>query len=318
MKDFTFGILAYKQEDYIIEHLETIKYQIEHYGKDYNIHLVLADDCSPDNTVSTAQKWLDINNHLFKSVRIVVADKNQGIVKNMISLLKNIKTDHCKLLAGDDLYYKNNIFNVFCKNDVVITPTYSFSDINTPIPLEEQPFSKRFSEILFADDVVSFIKDELQYRHVTHTPGMFYKSTLFTEAFFDELSKEYSWIEDVPMWNFIFNLPNLKGKVLPNIFILYRSTIGISTNKNHALYRLFKQERKKIHEKIYTKAKFPYDRIHKLKVSIKRRLIKYYFVKHNPHIQAYEAEKLKTQHEIISYLQYISEQVNRYHKMQKQ
>ena len=48
---FTFGILAYNQEKEILETLESIRYQIEHYSDNENINLILIDDSSADNTV---------------------------------------------------------------------------------------------------------------------------------------------------------------------------------------------------------------------------------------------------------------------------
>ena len=199
MKNFTFGILAYKHEEYIIEHLESIKYQVTHYAGNINCHLVISDDCSPDNTVSVARKWIDFNKDLFKSVQIITAEKNQGIVKNMTTLLKNIKTEHCKILAGDDLYYKNNVFTVFSENDVVITPVYGFYDMNNPAAMENHRFTKIFYELFLTNDIVSFVKSEFQYGNIIPAPGMFYKSGLFNEQFLTKLAKEYSWIEDLQM-----------------------------------------------------------------------------------------------------------------------
>ena len=37
---FTFGILAYNQEKEILETLESIRYQIEHYSDNENINLI--------------------------------------------------------------------------------------------------------------------------------------------------------------------------------------------------------------------------------------------------------------------------------------
>ena len=51
MKEFTFGVFTYNQEQFIFENLESIKYQIEKYGGGTSFSLVMSDDCSQDNTV---------------------------------------------------------------------------------------------------------------------------------------------------------------------------------------------------------------------------------------------------------------------------
>ena len=91
--DFTFGVLCYNQEDFIIEHLESIKYQIENYGSKYNTHLIISDDCYTDKTVAYAEVWIKNNYELFTSVRIMVQEHNQGIVKNVTKILRNIDTE---------------------------------------------------------------------------------------------------------------------------------------------------------------------------------------------------------------------------------
>ena len=110
MQEFTFGMLTYNQEDYVIEHLESIKYQILNFGKDVKAYFVLSDDASKDNTVKYVEMWTEANKDLFAGIKIVAKKNNAGIVQNFLTMLNNIHTSHYKILAGDDLYYKNNLF----------------------------------------------------------------------------------------------------------------------------------------------------------------------------------------------------------------
>lgn len=66
MKEFTFFTLSFNQEKYIIQHLESIKYQIETYGAEYLIHYIICDDSSSDKTIYYAKKWLERNKRLFR------------------------------------------------------------------------------------------------------------------------------------------------------------------------------------------------------------------------------------------------------------
>ena len=60
---FTFISITYNHEKYIIEHLESIKYQILQYGKNEKVCFILSDDCSTDNTLLITQQWLKINSN---------------------------------------------------------------------------------------------------------------------------------------------------------------------------------------------------------------------------------------------------------------
>ena len=61
MNEFTFGVFCYNQEDYIIENLESIKYQITNNGKNTRCSIVIGDDCSKDSTLKYIKIWLEEN-----------------------------------------------------------------------------------------------------------------------------------------------------------------------------------------------------------------------------------------------------------------
>ena len=108
-RKFTFAMLTYNQEKYVVEQLESIKYQVLNYGNDFQVYFLLCDDASSDSTVRIAKKWVE-KEKIFDDCNFIVSLKNKGLVNNYIIALKNIKTDLFKLLGGDDLYYKNNVF----------------------------------------------------------------------------------------------------------------------------------------------------------------------------------------------------------------
>ena len=53
MRDFTFIVITYNHEEFILEHLESIKFLINHYGHGINFTISVADDASKDNTLLT-------------------------------------------------------------------------------------------------------------------------------------------------------------------------------------------------------------------------------------------------------------------------
>ena len=191
MKDFIFGVFCYNQENYIIENLESIKYQIVNHGKDINCSIVIGDDCSKDRTLKYIKLWLYENKNVFSHIKIIDSPSNKGVVGNYISLLKNIDTNNFKILAGDDLYYKNNIFSVLGDENIVISPMLRFHEKKV---IREQRYNlKKFMVI---SDKQKYITNELKFNNCLESPGVFLDKRLFDEALYTELEK-YKWINFV-------------------------------------------------------------------------------------------------------------------------
>ena len=68
VKNFSFLVLAYNHENYIIEHLESIKYQVLTYGEEMSVDILISDDFSRDRTVDLIEKWIFANKRLFNRV----------------------------------------------------------------------------------------------------------------------------------------------------------------------------------------------------------------------------------------------------------
>jgi hypothetical protein len=223
---FTFIIISYNHENYIIEHLESIKYQIKCFGKDKEIQLVISDDYSQDRTIEIANKWLDINNGLFSAIKILQSDNNRGIVNNYLRGISAITCGEYKSLAGDDLYYKNNIFEVLKKHDLVFTPLIAFDDdvidnMSSMSLLVQYNRKKQISNIL-------------KYSNLISAPGVFAKLELSKDDEMIKFVSQYKWIEDFPKWYYIFNLRKdaIDYKLEINPYIMYRTTSGITNSCN--------------------------------------------------------------------------------------
>ncbi len=110
MKEFTFGICTYNSSDFILETLESVKYQVKNYGNNICTNLVLTDDSSSDNTVNIVEEWLNYNGNLFNHVTFLKHEKNKGIAHNYVELLRNIYTEYFIKIDGDDLLASGNIY----------------------------------------------------------------------------------------------------------------------------------------------------------------------------------------------------------------
>lgn len=109
---FAFLVLAYNHQDYILEHLESIKCLVLLHGNDINVDLIINDDCSRDQTQTLVKQWLNINASLFRHIKTLFNPKNLGTCASINNMLSHMVADRCKLTAGDDVYSFENIFNL--------------------------------------------------------------------------------------------------------------------------------------------------------------------------------------------------------------
>ena len=109
MTEFTFGVLTYNSASTVIETLESIKYQIEHYGEGIKFFLIVSDDCSSDNTMFLVNKWMEINRALFFEVKALSTSINSGICANYALLINSIQTEFFLPISGDDLVSSVNV-----------------------------------------------------------------------------------------------------------------------------------------------------------------------------------------------------------------
>lgn len=232
MDEFTFCSFTYNQERYIVQQLESIKYQIEHYGRDVSCRYLLADDCSKDNTVEAVKKWLAQNGSLFDDVEFVIAEKNQGIVRNYENALKHVRTNHFKILAGDDFFYKNNIFEIYEDSNFVISPLVFFTEEGNVIRGNNRLVRRLLAIGDDSEKIKRTILRLFKYTGGLPAPGIFFDSRLADEGLFKALAP-FTWIEDVPEWNYLLRKPETKVKVMSTPLVVYRADIGISQKPKH-------------------------------------------------------------------------------------
>lgn len=290
MQEFTFGMLTYNQEDYVFEHLESIKYQIENFGKDVKVYFVLSDDASKDNTVKYVEDWIEAHKELFFGVTIVAKEKNEGIVPNYLMMLSNIHTQHYKILAGDDLYYKNNVFELVRKGDFLLTPMICFDKQH--IIYDKKRYN--FKQLLLCQSkgcLKKYLAKRLKYSNCIDAPGVFLNYKLIDDSLLQEL-KRYQWIEDVPMWNYFLNKPKVNVELLKEPYVLYRSEVGISNNKNHTVRNRFEADLKMIDKYIHTdKSNSPKAiNLYKHKYKFEREIIKYFWNRNSTLLKVFTKE----------------------------
>ena len=232
---FTFVTITYNHEKYIIEHLESIKYQIENFSEGKKMNLIISDDGSVDDTMLVAQKWVERNKYLFSEVELLTSENNQGIVKNYLRATAAIKTPAFKLLAGDDLYYKNNIFEIveaLKEKDIIFTPALNFN--------EDTVWNSHDMNRLLTLKTPDQIRKVLKFQNPFNTPGAFYSAALIQEVGLRAFISKYTWIEDLPSYYYLFNKrASLNYAIELKPYIMYRSSVGISNNKKNEKNNVF-------------------------------------------------------------------------------
>ncbi len=269
MKEFTFAILTYNQRSLIVEQLESIKRQVENYGQDYQTDVVLSDDCSTDDTVAVAQKWLDQHRGLFRNVKILTAEKNQGVVENFIKMITNIDTKYFKELAGDDYYFSNNVYETAYGKPFMLSPTLQLygDTVN-----REQP-RWLYKEYLFVKGrrLRRIIRKRLEYQLSLETPGVFWTTSFINDEMLAALRK-YKWIEDVPLWHHLLGR-DINISITDKPLVVYRMNTGISQDNKHEKFTVFDEEVAKLEQEIQVHMN---NKLYRYKRAIAKRIIKYF------------------------------------------
>lgn len=251
---FTFGILAYNQENTILETLESIRYQIEHYSDDKIINLIFIDDLSMDNTVAVVKKWLNYRKNLFEHIDIILNKQNMGTVHNYNLLINKIKGPF-KIIAGDDLIASGNIIEKIKNLHWNELDTYVCTALfNGSIKYDE------YRGLLFLNNMLNINRKNYAIKAMRrgcflHTPSTHYSKKLFEEAGCIDYNKQFKLFEDDPSWYaMIKNISNLKINFISDVVVLYR--ISEKSVSNGSMYSsAFSKELLMLHKLYYKDTK---------------------------------------------------------------
>lgn len=238
---FTFLTVSYNQENFIIEHLESIKYQIEKYAHGREIHFILSDDGSKDRTILFARKWLENNPGLFKQVRILESSENKGIVFNYLRGINAVVTEKFKCTAADDIYFVNNVIDAVEDCDIMLSPVIRFTNRGDILNREDTIYYDFINKE--GDALLREIRTKFKYFYPISTVGTFVKSDIVHIRELQCFMRNFKWIEDYPQWYYIFNKldKNISVEIKPNFYVMYRLGVGI-TSSNSKQKQVFADE----------------------------------------------------------------------------
>lgn len=247
-ESFSFVTIAYNHEEIILEHLESIKYQIIHFGKNREIDFIFSDDGSSDRTLKRVRGWLKMNPALFRESCIIAHECNQGIVANYRSALARVRTNQFKLLSGDDLYFKHDIFDAVKGWDLVFTPVIFFNHSNR----------RRLGVVnytIYSFDSFEKIRNLLRIKNFIAAPGTFISNRVGLDKKMLEFVAGFKWVEDFTKWLYVFNhYEELSYRIDALPLVLYRNDVGISKDKKHSKSKEFREEVRRIAKEFDIKA----------------------------------------------------------------
>lgn len=126
----TIAVFMYNEERYILDTLESIRFQVEHYGAGREFQLILLDDCSKDRTAKIADLWTEKNAALFKRIDKLYSEENAGTCQKYADMVRNIRGDKYITIAGDDVFVSHDVFAEMeeYECDILMTPVLKFKD----------------------------------------------------------------------------------------------------------------------------------------------------------------------------------------------
>ena len=96
----TVCISLYNYRQHITETLESV-YQQTHFGLD----LIVVEDCSTDDSLAVAERWLKSHALRFNEVRLIRHEQNQGLSGARNTAVSESKTPYVFVLDADNLLY---------------------------------------------------------------------------------------------------------------------------------------------------------------------------------------------------------------------
>lgn len=231
MNKFTFGVLAYNQEKIICETLESIKYQIEKYGENYEVSIIITDDASHDNTVMMCQKWLDLNSNLFVNSELIANKNNQGTVTNYNAIMNKIQDEPFKIIAGDDVLssansmeFINNLHNDTIQSHIM------FALVDDTIICTDDYIVKFYRKMQKSHNIDLVLHDFRRGSYL-NTPSTIYKKSQYVKGKCSEATRGYKYLEDEPTWYAMLkNIPNVSVNFDSTPIVLYRIHGGSVSN----------------------------------------------------------------------------------------
>jgi len=223
---FAFLVVTYNHQDYILEHLESIKYLVQKYGAGTEVDVIINDDCSKDQTRSLVDSWLQINAGLFRHVKTLYNPKNLGTCASVNNMLTHVVANRCKLTAGDDVYSFENIFELMKPDsDVAMVSGRVMYLLGDALGVDQG-----WNALTTATQVI-YQNDSLlhRFKHFSYNnaPNLLYATECLLHPKVRTHLQRFDVTEDWPLQVAIARqFPERRFKLINPVLVYYRRTAG--------------------------------------------------------------------------------------------
>lgn len=248
--DFTFAVMTYNQADTVVQTLESIRYQVMHYGKKIKTRLIITEDCSRDDTLIRCKEWIKEHGDLFCKCVLINNDQNRGTVYNYLQILNLIDEEPFKLIAGDDLFcFSTNLYNEY--------DNLNSRKLRIGIPLYIENNKVTYSRSRVIDNLYyshkkmsrTYALNMVMRGRFFNTPSVLYSKEIVEESNARDLLKEFRLFEDDPTWfSIIKNVNKFELEFTSSTYVLYRVS-NVSVSNNTMSENPFFMELNKLHKK---------------------------------------------------------------------
>ena len=219
-------VLTYNHQNYILEHLESIKFLVETYGAGIEVDLIVNDDCSRDQTCDFVNRWLQINKNLFRNVTTLFNTKNIGTCASLNNMLEHVVAEHIKITAGDDVYSYENIFEL-----IQHKPDVAFLSGRALYLLGNQLGVNKFWDTLATVTQVIYENCSLlhRFKHFSYNngPNIYYAAECLMHCNVRTYLQKFDVTEDWPIQIAIAReFPRRRFHLIDEVLVYYRRTLG--------------------------------------------------------------------------------------------
>lgn len=204
-------LITYNHESYILEALKGIAIQ----ECEFDFELVIADDCSKDNTIPVIEDFLRTSS--IKNYRVIRRQHNLGMQTNWEKANQECQGKYIALLEGDDYWCAPHKLQKQV-NFLEANPDHSFCFHQV---YEKEGNNVFLSNLNDATSEKTYTISDLAKGNFIHTP-----SVVFRKGYFDQLP---AWFKDSPVADYVIHMLNAKhGKIkyFPEPMAVYRKHGG--------------------------------------------------------------------------------------------
>lgn len=223
---FAFLVLTYNHQDYILEHLESIKYLVQTHGANWDVDLIVSDDGSRDLTRCLVDDWLVVNATMFRHVKTLYNSKNMGTCASVNNMLTHMLADRCKLTAGDDVYSFENIFELTSYvSDTAIVSGRVLHLLGDKLCVDQMAnMLVTATQVIYENDTLYHRFKHLSYNNA---PNILYATQCLLNPSVREYLQRFDVVEDWPLQIAIAREYSIhRFSLINQVLVYYRRTLG--------------------------------------------------------------------------------------------